>query len=185
VTLRALIVAAVLSFMAHASIGEAGLDESVTEARAKATFLYYLAVFVDWPQGAVDPGAFQICVAGSTPVFGELKANQGELVRDRSLAVREVRDGESPDGCHVLFIADRTGRRVTSLLGTVQGSSVLTVGEEDRFMERGGMMRIFVERSRMRFELDLARTDRARLRIPSKMLGLAASIRRDGHVVKH
>ena len=61
----------------------------------------------------------------------------------------------------------------SALLAQIQGA-VLTVGETPRFLRDGGMVRMFVEDQRMRFEINRRQTDLAGLKISAQLLSLAA-----------
>ena len=51
--------------------------------------------------------------------------------------------------------------------------AVLTVGESARFTKLGGIIRLYKENEKLRFEINVSRAQLAGLRISSKMLGLA------------
>lgn len=166
------------------AVTTAAAQSRVTEARAKASFLYNLLLFADWPADALGSGAaIVVGVAGSTPVLAELRAFEGQVVAGRAVRVREIREGENPAGCHLLFVAASGERQVSLLLSKIQLQPVLTVGEDDRFLAWGGIVRVFVGESRMRFEVDLSRAERGRLRLSSKLLSLATRVVRDGDVI--
>jgi hypothetical protein len=56
---------------------------------------------------------------------------------------------------------------------------VLTVGDSARFTKLGGIIRLYKENDRLRFEVNVSRAQSAGLRIRPKMLGLAR-ITREG-----
>jgi hypothetical protein len=60
------------------------------------------------------------------------------------------------------------------VLAGLRGSPVLTVGEADRFLADGGLIRFFLEANRLvRFEVNLPAVERTPLKISSKLLRLA------------
>jgi hypothetical protein len=50
---------------------------------------------------------------------------------------------------------------------------VLTVGESPDFVRQGGIINFILEEGKVRFEIDPANAERARLRISSRLLRLA------------
>jgi hypothetical protein len=54
---------------------------------------------------------------------------------------------------------------------------VLTVSDAARFAETGGMVELFVEGDRMRFAVNVDALQRARVRLSSRMLGLAKIVK--------
>jgi hypothetical protein len=56
---------------------------------------------------------------------------------------------------------------------TLRGSSVLTVADMDNFVESGGMVQFVVQDARVRVAIDVGATERARLKVSSKLLSLA------------
>jgi hypothetical protein len=79
--------------------------------------------------------------------------------------------------CHILFISGSNRRRLPEVLKAVDGSAILTVGEVEDFLELGGAIRILTEGDRMRFAVNLEAARRNQLRISSKLLSLAKSVR--------
>ena len=59
----------------------------------------------------------------------------------------------------------------------VSEASVLTVGDMGEFAEEGGMISLKMEGTRVRFDINLAAANRARLKISSKLLQLASVVR--------
>jgi len=57
---------------------------------------------------------------------------------------------------------------------------VLTVGETDGFVGVGGMIGFLLQDNRVRFEINLAAAESARLKIGSRLLMLAQTVVREG-----
>src|SRR5439155_7453719 len=114
--------------------------------------------FVDWPASAFPPtgDAVIIGVIGEDP-FGAIldEVLQGKTCcHDRKLVVRRFQRIENVTECHVLFISSSEEARLADILQTLDGASVLTVGEMDGFAERGGMIGFHREGNKMRFEIN-------------------------------
>ena len=59
------------------------------------------------------------------------------------------------------------------IIASLQGASVLTVGDLDGFLDEGGMIQFLTENDRVRFAINANAAGRAKLKISSKLLSLA------------
>ena len=66
---------------------------------------------------------------------------------------------------------------MAQILDGLRGASVLTVGEIDRFAQQGGIIGFLTEENKVRFEINAAVAEHARLKISSKLLALAKTVR--------
>lgn len=152
------------------------------EPEAKANFLYHLALFATWP--ANGGGPLNVCVAGGSPVSRALRTYDAQVVVGRRLSLRDLRDGDELTSCHILFVPEIEARRLGQMLQHLDRHPVITVGENDTFLEAGGMLRLTVRNARLRLDVALEPADRAGIRFDSNLLAQAASVTRRGHVVR-
>jgi hypothetical protein len=149
------------------------------EYEIKAAFLYNFAKFVEWPpESFPQPSTpMSLCVFGDDPFGGSLDTVvQGETLNGRRLAVRRTRDLPQARECQILFISASEKGRAAEALSEVRGASVLTVGEGKDFLDQGGVIRLFLEQNRVRFDINLDAAERNRLKISSKLLALARTV---------
>lgn len=146
------------------------------EYRIKAAFLYNFAKFVEWPTDAFpDPHmAIVVGIVGEDQ-FSEVLSQTvaGKTVNGRELVIRRGKAGENLRNCHLVFISSSEGRHLPQILDSLKGSSVVTVGETERFARLGGVINFFVVGKNVRFEVNVDAAARARLKISSKLLALA------------
>lgn len=150
------------------------------EYQIKAAFVYNFAKFVEWPPGsfknATDP--ITICVLGN-PFGDRLEATvHGKQIEERRLIVHEVSSVDNTAGCHILFFS-ADARRVGDVLEHLKTVPILTVGETVNFSAKGGVIGFKLENDKIRFEINTCAADRARLRISSKLLGLATIVKEE------
>lgn len=160
--------------------GAAGAAVSL-EYRVKAAYLYNFVKFTEWPAEAFRaPGTpYHICVLGSDPFGPDLEAAaQDHLVRERRIAIRRIARVESAGGCHVVYVAASERARLGDIIRTLASAPTLTVGDDQDFIRRGGCVRFYLVENRVRFEINLAAADRARLRLSAKLLSLARVVGR-------
>jgi hypothetical protein len=152
----------------------------------KASFVYTVAKFVDWPAEAfVDPGApFVFVVLGDDPFEDSLvRTVTGKTVSGHPVQVIGVKDAKDIVQCHVLFVGRSESARVDEVIGRLQGASVLTVSDSERFAQTGGVLRLTLDENMVRFEINMDAAERAHLQISSKILKLGRVIRDRRHVV--
>src|SRR5258708_1835212 len=150
-----------------------------TEYQVKAAYMLNFLKFVEWPG---DPNAdiherWIIGIVGENPFRDELtQIITGKTVQGHELEVSQFQPGEDFRDCRVLFISASEKKRLPTTLGALNGSSVLTVGDMDHFIESGGMIQFVMEEKRVRFAIDISASSRARLKVSSKLLSLARTV---------
>ena len=152
------------------------LAQPPPEYQVKAVFLFNLAQFVDWPPRAFpDPGSpLVIGVLGEDPFGSYLDETlRGETVRNRPLVLQRYRRISEIKVCHVLFISRSETSRLDQIFAALRGRSVLTVGDADDFITRGGMIRLVTEKGKIRIRIHIDAVRGAGLMISSKLLRLA------------
>ena len=170
--------AAVLAMALPAAAGLArSADQAVTEAQAKAGFLYNCAMFVSWPPATVRANELVIGIVGDDAVSSVVEDMQGEKVDGRTLRVAPVRPTDDLGSYHILYIAGEDGGVARAVLAKVGTAPVLTVGESDDFTSDGGVVRLYTDQGRLRFEINMTGVERAGLKVSAKMLGLARIVR--------
>jgi hypothetical protein len=154
--------------------------EESLEYGVKAAFLLNFAKFAEWPEGSAQAAApvVSICVLGRDPFGDNLeKVVAGRSVGGRPVELRRYRDADGIEACHVLFVPASESSRLGSVFERLHGAPVLTVGESAEFGRRGGLIRLFVEDNRARFEVQLGVAETNRLRLSSQLLGVARVVR--------
>jgi hypothetical protein len=169
----ALLTALVLSFGASTPRAETFAVDAV-----KAAFLYRFASFVEWPADSpVSP--FVIAVAGDEEVAKQLEALAPRMqVNRRPVQLRRVARAADLDGVHILYVGPKALSRTRSLRSVAIERPILIVTDDDRGLDAGAVIN-FVEANRnVRFEISVIAADRARLKIDSALLSVAARVER-------
>jgi len=153
------------------------------EYAVKATYLYKLAPFVNWPPGTFKtPDApFDICIVGLDPFDGFLeKAISGHTLGTHPFQIRRMETISSGDDCHIVFIGYAQPAKVREALQALQGKPVLTVTDSRQSDFTGSIVQFVVRRGHVRFEIDSAAAARNHLVISSKLLNLALAVKEAG-----
>jgi YfiR/HmsC-like len=150
--------------------------EAVPEYQLRALYLYNFASFVTWPpvQGAPP---FRYCLVEAGPVEHALAAlMRGEAVKGRPLEIRRLTgEGPLPD-CQVIYLGE-AGAGPPGLLAAVAGRPVLTVGDSEDFLQRGGMIALVRHRLKVKIMIALDPVRHSGLRINARLLQLATLVR--------
>ncbi len=153
-----------------------------SEYQVKAAYLYNFGRFVKWPPGlAAGKGdSFPVCVLGRDP-FGSILDSTlaGEALEGKPVVIRRVTRPQDATDCRILFVSSTEEHHLKEILAAIDQAGVLTVSDIPGFSRRGGMIQFVVEGDRVRFEINLASTESARLVLSSELLKVAAAVRRN------
>lgn len=155
-------------------------SSGVAEYSLKAAFLFHFTKFVHWPEEVLQGEEIVLCVLGKDP-FGSVldKAVLGKTAQGRKIALRRLRHLPDVKGCHLLFLGHSERKRLPAATESLRSSHILIVSEAKRFGEPHGMVKLVVDRRKVRIEIDVSAARAAGLRISSSLLQLAV-IREDG-----
>ena len=152
------------------------------EYQVKAAYLYNFGRFVKWPAGvAAGKGdSFPVCVLGRDP-FGPILDSTlaGEALEGKPMVIRRITRPQDATDCRILFVSSTEEHHLKEILAAIDQAGVLTVSDIPGFSRRGGMIQFVVEGDRVRFEINLASTESARLVLSSELLKVAAAVRRN------
>lgn len=156
-------------------------QQAPSEYEVKAAYLYYFGKFVTWPPEAEASGnSFVICVLGEDPFGPALdRTIVGESIRGTNVVVRRVGKAQEALGCRVLFISASEEKRLDDTLKALGTAAILTVSDLPQFTRRGGMIQFILQKSRVRFEVNLTAAQDARLAMNSELLRVAVAVRRN------
>jgi hypothetical protein len=158
-----------------APTGQRAHAQDNDEASARAAFLVKLAPFVDWPArpSATDP--FVICVVGKDP-FGVVldRAIVGQSAAGRPIVTKRLVRVERDAGCQIMYLGGSPAQTARDALAAVHAMPVLTVTAGGR---APGIVDLAPGTDPIRFRIDDRAAAESGLKISSKLLGLAVSVR--------
>lgn len=152
--------------------------EVVDEYTVKAALVLNFARFSEWPLDAfaTPTDDIEICVIGDEAVESAFSSIDGERIGERRLRLRRIYRLRRLEGCHVLFISGSDRGQLPRILASTEEQPVLTIGEMTGFAEAGGQVNFDKVEGKLRFEVNLEATRRARLRLSSRLLKLAVIV---------
>ena len=158
-----------------------GQSPKPTEYQVKAVYLFNFGRFVEWPSSvaAARSQSFAVCVLGQDPFGPALDATlAGEIIDRAPVVAKRIPKAEEAAACRVLFISSSENNQLREVLAAIDKASVLTVSDMPQFARRGGMVQFLLDGNRVRFEVNLAATQRVGLNLSSDLLKLAIAVRR-------
>ncbi len=153
-------------------------EEAVHET--EAGFIYTLSKFVDWParafQSRTAPMVFGV-IGDDRFATAMERTVEGKLIGGRNLTVKRFDEPVNLDSCQVLFIGPAAADTLEQILRSLRGKSVMTVGEEARFIELGGIVRLRMNEGMVQSEINESMAARAGVKISSKVLGMIGMVK--------
>jgi hypothetical protein len=172
------VLALALTLLACTFASAAEQPRSSREDQLKAGYIFNFAKFVEWPNLAATD-ILTICFLGGAGIRDALVASTGgKMIGTHPVNTRAV-DANSAHGCQLLFVAADAAASSEAVNG---GSilAVLSVSEQRDFVLKGGMIELFTDDNRLRFNINLDNARRAGLKISSSLLQLASRVEEAG-----
>jgi len=165
----------------------------------KAAFIYNFFKFVDWPEEKVagNNKPITIGIIGNKDFVKALEPLAQKKIKNRKISIKYFAGYEklklSQDAndhqwnekmealktCRVLLLCARNSERIANssqIIKALEGSTVLTVGEANGFLESGGVINFLIEDKKVSFEINVVAAKKNKLRISSKLLRLAKKV---------
>ncbi len=171
-SLRCTVAALLLALSAPASAAPA----ETSLPSVKAAFAFNFIKLTAWPDTRfASAGApLQVCVIRGDLMEETLRSSlAGKLAGTRTVAVQTVVPDDAFSSCHALYLGTLLAPRYTTLMSRAVARGVLIIDEGPNFSWPDGMIRLFTEQSRMRFELNLEALERAGLKVDPRLIRLA------------
>jgi hypothetical protein len=156
-------------------------EKTDVENSVKAAHLFRFAQFVEWPASAFTNATAPIVIGimGQDYLSHETEqAVAGQNVSGRSVVVKRCFTIDEAERCHILFVSRSETKAVEKILAALNGKSILTVSDLERFSTLGGMIRLIGEGNRIRFRINTVAAEKSGLIISSKLLRIAERVNR-------
>jgi hypothetical protein len=166
-----------LGLLLLAGISTQACRAELSELQVKSAYVFNFIKFVEWPAGAIKEGdKLRLCVIGNDNLHTSLSALNGRKAGGYELQIIHTDDSKVWNSCRVLYIGENEQRRLVPVLKSLGNAPVLTISDIQGFAERGGGIGLLYRNDKMLFEVNLASTRKAGLRLSSQMLNLATNI---------
>lgn len=168
------------------AVAPAGAGAQQAEA-VRAAFVLNFLKFAEWPAAATPDSATTLNIAalGDDAQAAALRAGlEGKEIQGRRIAVQVYRDADQwrreGQDCQALFITPAAADAWNGLRAEIAARPVLTICEAPGFCEQGGMINLYEEDHRIRFEANPGAADHAGLKLRSTLLTLATIVKTKG-----
>lgn len=143
----------------------------------KASYIYHFTKFIDWPAEklAGAGGEFSICVLGKDPFGKALDVISGKKAHGARIQVFRIKAPDERD-CHIVFVNEEDPELEVQFIEAASQPGVLVIGESEKFIEHGGLLRFLTLKDRVRFQIDRDRAEAAGLRIAKKLMSVAVPL---------
>jgi hypothetical protein len=152
---------------------------SAREYELKAAYVYNFAKFTRWA-GTGDagvPNPLVIGVFGNPRIAESIAAlTRGRTVGGSTIEVKSFGPNDIPPNLHIVYVGDSQDGLLRRLAPAIFQPGRLTIGETEAFTQNGGIIRLFVETDRLRFEIDNGHAQKAGLTLSSQLLMLARKV---------
>lgn len=132
-------------------------------ARLKTAYLFNIAKFVSWPQATER---VRLCIDTSAPVGRVAQTLHGrELEPGRQIVISHGPDAAG--ACDIVYEEYPAGATIE------RSEDMLTISDSPDALNSGFVIGLFLQRDKLRFEVDQDRLRSAPYRISSKLLQLS------------
>ncbi len=160
----------------HVQISSATETLKDKEAAIKSAFIYNFTKFIQWPQVAGDESVqenLDLYILGSSALTEHLMKIDGRKAGDRKISVTRLENVEMLKKGVILVICETEAYRLKKILNKVRGRNILTISDIEGFAPAGGMIGLYKERNKIRFEINTDAARRAGIVLSSHLLKLA------------
>jgi hypothetical protein len=168
------LLAVILLLALVSSVGRAQ-SSAASEAHIRASILYNLTKFIDWPEWKLGDAQkpFVVGVVGDNSIADELNDQvRGKQVQGRPIVVQNVTTVPQAEQCHLLFVENSGRRRFKEMAPKLPAAAVLTVSENP-LGDIGIVIALPLIANRIQIQVDLKAAQNSGLTISSKLLHLA------------
>ena len=148
---------------------------TMSEYHVKALFILNFIKYVDWPSAALPPSApIIIGVVGQDDLYQNLQQSaEGKSINGRAVVIKHLADGDDPGACAILFVGLSEDSQLAEILGKTKALPILTVGEDESFLQKGGVIDLDLKDGKIHLEINLKSAREVNLQISSKLLSVA------------
>jgi hypothetical protein len=175
---------AVSLFYTHSVVSEA--PAPLYEQKIKAGLVYNLIKYTEWPKTSLTPPhhikntynspPLTICLFGDDPFEGYLAPLQGRTAQQSVISITHATSIPKMGNCSAIVVHRSQLDQLPDLLEFLQGKSILTLSDIEKFTELGGMIELARQEEKIELRINKNSLDKAKLVVDPRMLKLAKLI---------
>lgn len=158
----------------HVSV-TAAAPQSLDHYSVLSALTLNFARFTEWPEDAFfsSQQKLKICLVGDNLVQQAFEGINGKNVADNSIEVVNANRLRNLHECHLLFISELPKNMLTQVFLAVKSRPILTIGENEEFVESGGMVGMINVDGKIKLYINLPVVKASGLMISSNILRLS------------
>lgn len=153
-----------------------GLDETDTQANIKASYLFQISKYTDWPD-ETKQGPFTIAVIGNNSLFNILRdkyANKPIGSQLLQIAYAE-KVAELPSSAQIVYVSSE--KDLNECLKVSKKKAMLIITELDEALESGANINFVKQEGIIRFELNDSQSQKKGILFSDKLKGWATKLK--------
>lgn len=146
----------------------------VIKPKVQTAFIYQFTRYIEWPNKK-NLNEFKIALIGSSalqPFLEELSSQKS--VNGKSISISSVEPDEDLSPFHIVIIGD--SKFLEKVVQRTEGLEILTIASGEGAAAKGVIIGFFLEKEKMRFEINRSAAEKQNLSISSQLLKLARII---------
>lgn len=170
-TLRRLPHFAIVAALMTCALGAPAKAQSRDSGELKAAIVLNILRFVDFPG---NTGAtLDLCIDPRVEASRQIRALNNQRIGKRVVRTKTLKNGTFT-GCEVVYLSSNN----PSVIRSAQRQGRLVMGDGPRFVDANGIVGLVKTGGQVRFEINLGQANSNHLRISSRLVRLAARVRR-------
>lgn len=144
----------------------------------KAAISLNLARFTEWPDSALGANSqsINLCVLGNKTVQQAFAQMDKKTLGKRFLNVIHMTQPINLEQCNMIYVSDLDRISTIKLLSGIAGQPKLSIGEQDDFLEQGGMANLEMKEGKISIQVNLEAVTRSGIKISSRVLALTTIV---------
>jgi len=157
-----------LSLAARSTVAEIDAPDKL-----KAAYILSFAKLISWPQDVLPSKNANLvfCAAATESLTNELRNHSGKTIQGHRVQIVALGKRGDSLGCHIVYIDPQHSFRWFERVERMKGQ--LWVGEEEGFINKGGVINFYIDGEKLRFEISVEHAKDSNLDISSRLLNLA------------
>jgi len=139
--------------------------------------------FIDWPADRLTDadGPFVLGLLGRNEVGPAIeKLAHERLFKNHRVEVRRLEGPDGAEACHAIWIGGSAEPQLAAVLARTSGKPILTLGDTEGFAQRGVLINLRRDSSRISFEINLDEARKSGLKFSSRLLALGKIVAAQG-----
>ncbi len=166
-----IILSILLFFSSTASVWSGPVEKQAV----LAALTLNVARFTRWPEFvfSVTPDTLNLCVFGDNVVQQSFNNIENKIINNKTIHIINISRLRNLNRCQLLYLSNLNRNKLIPLLVELKGKAILTVGENMRFLQAGGMVGLEKIKGKIQLSINLSMVKNAKLVISSRILKLA------------